>query len=423
MFWLLIVVLWSATSQAQRYPGSNAARLFNTFQAMMVSYYGEQKDLLPDLLSRYRDQVENACEEEQKCQSRDAEAQIRNLLKELGDAHTDLSSIRNFVVYEPQEQAQYALENELGVYLKREAGHWYVQFVMYGSSADRSGLQPGDQLLSAGGKSLAEVQSESDLNFKGRTALLVQRQGKELQIHLNNNDYQDDYWQRAMYKVEGDVAIIQIPTFYAENRGGRTSLVQLPISESLHRALRELQTKGIQKLVLDLRYNSGGLVDECAASSSAFVKQIKVYQDAKFTAGYMRVENGKVFTLDRSKVVSGLVIPMVRASVNTPSFWEATSNNVAVLVNHETASCGEWFAYQLQRNGKATVIGVPTYGLLNTSTQTYGLTNRYALQVTMIRSLDENFQLYPRNITPDQVVENTLTEDLQMKAALALFNP
>ena len=419
MFWLLIVVLWSATSQAQRYPGSNAARLFNTFQAMMVSYYGEQQDLLPELLSRYRDLVENACEQQQKCQSRDAEAQIRNLLEELGDAHTDLSSARNFVVYEPQEQAQFALENELGVYLQRENEHWYVQYVMFGSSADRSGLKPGDELLSAGGKDLTGTSVQPDLNLAGKSNLLIQRQGEKLQIKLDNDDYQDEYWQQAVYKIQGDVAIIQIPTFYAERRGNRGSDVQLPISESLHKALRELQGKGIKKLVLDLRYNPGGLVDECAASSSAFVKSIKVYQDAKFTAGYMRIENGKVFTLDRSKVLAGMVFPMLRGSVSAPSFWDPRT---VVLVNDKTASCGEWFSYQLQRNGKATVIGVPTYGLLNTSTQTYSLTNRHALQVTMIRSLDENFQLYPSTLTPDLVVENTLTQDLQMEAALDLFN-
>ncbi|GGJ25441.1 S41 family peptidase [Deinococcus roseus] len=416
--WLVVLLGSLGAAQAQKYPSSNAARLYQDFQAAMVSYYGEHKDRVPDLLLKYHNLLETGCERQKKCQTWDAEQQIRSLLRELGDAHTDLGT-SSFFNFDPQEDdLQLTLENELGVVLQHQQNHWYVKFVVYGSYADLNGLKQGDDLLSAGGRDLESVPSERELDFDRHSSLLIDRQGKRLRIELNK-DYKEDYWQKAQYKIQQDTAILQIPSFYAEGkRLYRNS--QLPISESVHQALRELQGQHIQNLILDLRYNPGGWVNECAAASSAFVKSFKVYQDARFTAGFLRVQNGQVLGFDRSKLLFGVPFLPVRSAVTSPSFWEP---KVVVLVNHDTASCGEWFTYQLQRAGKATVIGEPTYGILNTSTQTRRLGYRYTLQITVIRSLQEDFTLYPRRITPDQVVHNTLTEDVQLQTALQLFNP
>ncbi|WP_169743872.1 S41 family peptidase [Deinococcus misasensis] len=415
--WMAILLGMLGTVQAQRYPSSNAARLYSSFQTAMLNYYGEDMGKVPGLLKKYASLTEQTCEKQKRCQSSDAEKQIRALLSELGDAHTDLYGYRSAWDESLGNSLQSLLENELGVYLTRKEGHWYVKFVMYGGEGDVNGLRQGDEILAAGGLDLERQDFVWKLDLQERPQVLVDRQGKRLKITLSKKA-QKEYWQKATYKIQQDVAILQIPTFYSEPGRFEKQKAQLPISESVHQAVRELQEKGVDQLVLDLRYNGGGWMDECAASSSAFVKTFKVYQDTKFTSGFMRVQKGQVLTYDRSKVLKGIPFPIRRTAVQKPAFWNP---EVVVLVNEDTASCGEWFTYQLQRNGRARVIGTPTFGIMNTSTQSQSLGAFYTLQITMLRSLHEDFSLYPKRITPDQVVQNTLIEDLQLQSALASF--
>ena len=107
--------------------------------------------------------------------------------------------------------------------------------------------------------------------------------------------------------------------------------------------------------MLDLRGNPGGLVDEALDVASAFLDGGVGYQEAgrDATARDVLIPEGRVIAAD---------IP------------------VNVLVDYATASSAEILAAALRDNGRAAIVGEPTYGT-GTVLNTFGLSDGSALKV------------------------------------------
>lgn len=71
-----------------------------------------------------------------------------------------------------------------------------------------------------------------------------------------------------------------------------------------------------------------------------------------------------------------------------------------VLVNSRSASCAEYFAFDLQDAG-ITVMGEPTRGVANTTTSFFSLLNGGGLQISVSRALRPDGTLYPSRLTPN----------------------
>ena len=103
-------------------------------------------------------------------------------------------------------------------------------------------------------------------------------------------------------------------------------------------ALVELKAKGMKRLVLDLRGNNGGLVDECAAALSAFLPGKKVVCSLR-----MKDSTGNYSYYTSTPFIDTL-LPLI------------------VLTDRRTISSGEIFAGCLKDYKRATLIGDRTYG-------------------------------------------------------------
>ncbi len=155
-------------------------------------------------------------------------------------------------------------------------------------------------------------------------------------------------------------------------------------SKDLDAALAEFERKGVSKLVLDVRNNPGGLLNQAVEVSDRFLKKENLIV---YTKGRTDEQNMRFTTHDKVKRVS---YPMI------------------ILVNGGSASASEIVAGALQDLGRAVIVGTTTFG--KGSVQTIiPLTDGSALRLTTARYYTPSGRVIQENgITPDIIVEMPL---------------
>jgi carboxyl-terminal processing protease len=206
-----------------------------------------------------------------------------------------------------------------------------VLTVFKGSPAARGGLKPGDEITAVGGRSLRGVSSEqATTRIKGRA-------GTEVTLTVVTG--KDDPREVRLKRAHVDVPVVESRMKHSGDE--KVAYVKLTSFTSgahgeVGKAVRGLIGKGAKSVVLDLRDNGGGLLDEAVLVSSIFIPEGKIVT----TRGRSRPEH--VFD------ATGSSIP--------------TKIPVAVLVNGESASASEIVTGALQDRHRATVVGTRTFG-------------------------------------------------------------
>jgi carboxyl-terminal processing protease len=196
--------------------------------------------------------------------------------------------------------------------------------------AKRGGLKPGDLITAVNGKSLAGASSaEATTRIKGPAGttvrLTIRSGGKQRTVSLQRQRVEIPVVQSSLKRAGGQpVAYVHLASFTA----GAHGQVRGAIDRLLHR--------GAKGVVLDLRDNGGGLLDEAVLISSIFLPDGKVVS----TKGRARPEH----VYDATGGAISTKIPVV------------------VLVNGQTASASEIVTGALQDRHRATVVGTHTFG-------------------------------------------------------------
>ena len=132
------------------------------------------------------------------------------------------------------------------------------------------------------------------------------------------------------------VGVITVPAFYSDFEGARRGLKDYrSTTRDVRRLLNDMQGK-IDGLVLDLRENGGGSLQEAVDLTGLFIDGGAVVQ-VRSTGGQVEIEEDK----ERGQMYSG---------------------PLAVLVDHASASASEIFAGAIQDYGRGVVLGDPTFG-------------------------------------------------------------
>jgi carboxyl-terminal processing protease len=286
----------------------------------------------------------------------DAILYANKMLSSLGDPFTVLRS--------PSELKQLAdLQSEkyigIGVLLEPITARWNgtkylaVVSVMPNSPALEAGLKPGDTILKiidreSAGMTVAELKAIVAKRENQTTPILVQRGKRKLRfnlvpkpVHLSNVE---------LIPSEKSNAHILVKDFLKPNTADRVLKI---LERTAHRPA----------LVLDLRDNPGGSVDECLRLASAFLKEGKlVTLDVRSKAAghhkeiyWLRADCIEVVTTDdNGKYRKSRKLERLRAI--------ATNRSMVVLVNKDTASAAEMLAAALQDHKRASLIGMRSYG-------------------------------------------------------------
>jgi carboxyl-terminal processing protease len=206
-----------------------------------------------------------------------------------------------------------------------------VADVLPGTPAERAGIRQGDVIVTVDGESIAGVPSDVS------TARIKGPKGTEVELGL----VPAGGGERRELVVER--AEVRVPAVDGELRradGRRVAYVDFQtFSEGAHGELREtierLYRDGAEGLVLDLRANGGGLLNEAVLSTSVFV------EDGTVVSTESRTQGERDY-----KAVGDAIDP----------------RPMVVLVNRDTASAAEILAAALKSNDLATVVGTRTFG-------------------------------------------------------------
>jgi carboxyl-terminal processing protease len=202
--------------------------------------------------------------------------------------------------------------------------------VYEGSPADRGGLKSGDVITHVNGHSIAGASSEeSTTRIKGPAGTQV-----KLTVHSGKDTH-----VLTLKRAE-----VEIPVVRSEMRksGGRKiAYVHLAgftagAGDAVRAAVKKLLAQGATGVVLDLRDNGGGLLNEAVSVSSIFIPDGRIVS----TKGRARAEH----VYDATGGAINQDIPVV------------------VLVNDHSASASEIVTGALQDRHRAKVVGTRTFG-------------------------------------------------------------
>jgi len=217
----------------------------------------------------------------------------------------------------------------IGAYLTERDGMVIIAAPIDGAPADRAGIRPGDRILSVDGvdtRSDSVTQLQSKVRGPSGTSVTLEVLHEDgvietIRIERATIDIPAVSWKM----LPGDVAHLHFNQF------------SLQADDDMRQALTEISQANAKALILDLRNNPGGYVDQLMRVAAQFVPKETVILIEEDRAGQRTP-----YATDRAGMAQN--IPMV------------------VLVNGNTASAGEILAGALQHAGRAKIIGEHTFG-------------------------------------------------------------
>lgn len=261
---------------------------------------------------------------------------------------------------DPGELAALERDNEgvytgVGIQLGRRGGRPVVTGVFPGSPAEKAGIRAGDLLVSVDGATIAAKGADRVIGAikgaEGTRVHMVLRRGTEtLALTLTRRAIRVPVIRQRNVKVDGKTI-------------GYVALAQFidGSAADLKRAVHARLDAGATALVLDLRHDPGGLLNEAIGAASVFLPK-------GATVVTTQGEHSKRVTLRATGGEIPRRVPLV------------------VLVDRDSASASEILAGALGDDGRATLAGERTFGKALVQT-TVGLVGGGALKLTTARYL------------------------------------
>ncbi|HEY8227562.1 MAG TPA: S41 family peptidase [Pyrinomonadaceae bacterium] len=257
------------------------------------------------------------------------QAAIQGMLSTL-DPHSSYFSYSEFKkLKEDQDSRFYGI----GVTIVQHRDGVYIQSAVEGTPAAKLGLRYGDRILEVDGKDARDWSSEQvSKNVRGgkgeAVTLKVERPGAEGPMDFTI--------------VRDSVPLPTIRNAYMIRPGtgyiGLTGGFQRSSDEELREAIKKLGAQGMRQLILDLRGNPGGLLDQAIDVASEFLPRGQVVVSVKGRTEYTEP------IVYKSNGAEPATVPLV------------------VLINRNTASASEIVAGAIQDHGRGLIVGETSFG-------------------------------------------------------------
>jgi carboxyl-terminal processing protease len=258
-----------------------------------------------------------------------AEKSIQSMLWTL-DPHSSFFSNDEYRKLNEEQASEFY---GIGVSIQQHRDGVYVQSVIPNTPADKAGLRYGDKFITVDEKDAKDwTSSEVSKNVRGlkgtNVNVKVERVGNAKLLEFN--------------LVRGGVPLPSIRNYFMLNDGvGYVGLVggfQGTTSDELDQAIADLKKKGMKSLVLDLRNNPGGLLQQAIKVVSRFVPEDKTVVSVK---GRTRGEKMTELPTEGGKTED---FPLV------------------VVINGGSASASEIVAGAIQDYDRGVIVGTDSFG-------------------------------------------------------------
>jgi carboxyl-terminal processing protease len=253
----------------------------------------------------------------------------QGMLEQLKDPYSVLLTGDDYKALTEQTSGNYA---GLGIQIDVRDGWITVVAPLPETPAERAGIQTGDQIVEVDGKSTEGWKNDEAVKALRGVA------GSKVTITVRRSGIPDPI-KYPLTRAQIHIRSVPAGTLFD---GGVGYISLNPVSETSAGELRQeitgMKKKGMKSLILDLRYNPGGLLDQGVEVSDLF---LDAQQEIVSTRGRARGSSKQFFDDARQA-------------------WPELP--IVVLVNEGTASAAEIIAGALQDHDRAVVVGTPTFG-------------------------------------------------------------
>lgn len=239
------------------------------------------------------------------------------------------------------------------------------------SLAERSGFKVGDKIAKIDGVDCAGKSTNAVRNLiigeLGTTVLItVLRDGQYIDIVGTRTEVKSA--TASAYILEGDIGYLSIASFGVET------------AAEVAEGLDFFKENGVNKFILDLRNNGGGLLNAAVEIAQMIVPEGKIVDVV-----YRNEENNQTYT----------------------SELKNSEFEIITLVNENSASASEVLASAIQDSGAGLLVGTNTYGKAVVQ-QVFPLMNGMYFKLTIAEYLTRNGRsINLVGIEPDEIVNNT----------------
>jgi carboxyl-terminal processing protease len=265
-------------------------------------------------------------------------ASIREMLRTL-DPHSNFLEIKEYSVLQERQRGSYY---GLGITVQSVDGNITVVSPFEGTPAFRLGIRAGDVI------SKIEEEDARGMSIDDAVKRLRGAKGSSVRITVTRPGYESPL---EFTVIRDEIPLHSVPYSFMVSKD--TGYVRLQdfnettacrpgepkdCERELERALRELKGKGARSVILDIRDNPGGLLDQAFAVSNLFLRKGQLV----------------VFTRGRSKRDESNYI------TETESAWSQMP--LVVLVSRHSASASEIVAGAIQDHDRGLIVGETTFG-------------------------------------------------------------
>ncbi len=315
------------------------------------------------------------------------EETLKGYVNGLGDEYSSYMTSEEWEEFQSDALGNYV---GIGIYMSVDKnGNVVIVSPIKGTPAEAAGLKSEDIIVEVDGETVIGEDIETvSSKIKGEPGSKV-----KLTV-VRGEEYKEFEVERKEIKV------YHVESKMLENNIGYLELITFDegCADEFKKAYEELKSKGAKKLIIDLRFNTGGLVDEALDILNMIVpkdENVLITVDSKGNKEYTKAMGEDII-----------------------------DEEIVVLVNEYSASASEIMVGALKDHKLAQVVGTKTYGK-GVIQNVYMLNDGSALKLTVNEYYTPNeTKINKVGIEPDVVVEieEDDEEDMQLKKAVELLS-
>ena len=299
---------------------------------------------------------------------------LKGYIEGLGDPYTEYLTKEEMEAFTEEANSEYV---GIGIYVSNIDNEICIVGVMKDSPALEAGIKAGDIIKKVDGvEYTGDNLNDATKALKaeaGTTAqITVSREGKEMDFSVTRRKITVEHVASQM--LENNIAYIQINSFDSA------------VAESFKKQVKKLLDNGAKKIIIDLRSNGGGIVEEATDIADLFIDKGET----------ILITKGKD---EEEKITKAKITPIIK---NIP---------VAILTNEGTASASEILAGALRDKYGAILVGKNSYGKGVIQTL-YSLGDGSGIKITTDEYYTPNHvQINKKGLSPDYETNLTVDED------------
>lgn len=308
------------------------------------------------------------------------EGAVKGYVDALGDPYTTYYTKKEMKTIMEETNGNFV---GIGVYMTKDLEKNAILIIkpIENSPAEKAGILPGDLITKVDdveytGDKLEEASNKIRGEEGTKVKLEIYRNGETKTFELTRTKVVVSHVTTKV--LNNDIGYIAISDFEGE------------CASEFETKYKQLEKQGIKKLIIDIRNNGGGIVDEALKIANMLVDKDSTLLITKDKS-------------DKEEVTKATEKPII----NIPT---------VVLVNEYSASASEILAGALKNNGKATLVGTKTYGK-GIIQELHQLSDGSGLKITVSEYYTPNHNaIHKIGITPD--VEVDLSEDVKQQTTI-----